>query len=213
MEFALGAPLLMLLVALLVQLGLWAVGDYAARAAANHALQTTRVVGGTEAAGRDDATTLLAQYGGDFIVDPTVTVTRTATVTTVTIPTAVHLGRAAIDVNAAAAAAARAASLSRSAPAATSAARTAATANLAGQCAAVSVTVDTSAFHRGGAVTVTVACTVTTHGLTGISIPGSVTTQASSTSPIDVYRSISLGFANSQALSGARATTRGGDPT
>ncbi len=127
--------------------------------------------------------------------------------------TAVHLGRAAIDVNAAAAAAARAASLSRSAPAATSAARTAATANLAGQCAAVSVTVDTSAFHRGGAVTVTVACTVTTHGLTGISIPGSVTTQASSTSPIDVYRSISLGFANSQALSGARATTRGGDPT
>ncbi len=85
MEFALGAPLLMLLVALLVQLGLWAVGDYAARAAANHALQTTRVVGGTEAAGRDDATTLLAQYGGDFIVDPTVTVTRTATVTTVTI--------------------------------------------------------------------------------------------------------------------------------
>ncbi len=115
---------------------------------------------------------------------------------------AVHLGRAAIDVNSAAAAAARAASLARTAPAATTAARNAATADLAGQCASLSVTVDTSAFHRGGAVTVTVACTVTTHGLTGISIPGSVTTRAASTSPIDLYRTVSLGFANSEASSG-----------
>jgi len=122
---------------------------------------------------------------------------------------AVHLGRAAIDVNSAAAAAARAASLSRSAPAATMAARNAATANLAGQCASVSVTVDTSAFHRGGAVTVTVACTVTTHGLTGISIPGSVTTRAASTSPIDVYRTVSLGATYTYSAT----TARGGDPT
>src|SRR5437764_2959654 len=102
---------------------------------------------------------------------------------------AVHLGRAAIDVNSAAAAAARAASLARTGPAATTAARNAATADLAGQCASLSVSVDTSAFHRGGAVTVAVACTVTTHGLTGISIPGPVTTRAASTSPIDLYRS------------------------
>ncbi len=120
---------------------------------------------------------------------------------------AVHLGRAAIDVNSAAAAAARAASLARTAPTATTAARNAATANLAGQCASLSVTVDTSAFHRGGAVTVTVACTVTTHGLTGISIPGSVTTRAASTSPIDRYRTVGLG----PAQAGVPTTTRGGD--
>src|SRR5438046_5013737 len=83
-EFALGAPILVLLVGLLVQIGLWAVGDFAARSAANHALQTTRVVGGTEAAGRDDAAALLRQSDG-WIIDPTVTVTRTPTVTTVTI--------------------------------------------------------------------------------------------------------------------------------
>jgi len=84
-EFALGVPILVLLLGLCVQLGLWAIGDYAARAAATHALQTTRVVGGTEAAGRDDATALLAQFGGGSLVDATVTVTRTPTVTTVTI--------------------------------------------------------------------------------------------------------------------------------
>ncbi len=124
---------------------------------------------------------------------------------------ALDLGRAAIDVNSAAAAAARAASLSRTASAATTAARNAATANLSGQCASVSVTVDTGAFHRGGAVTVTVACTITTHGLTGISIPGSVTARAASTSPVDVYRSVSLG--PDRADRSASATRSGGGPT
>jgi hypothetical protein len=75
----------MLLVSLLVQIGLWSIGDDAARNAANHALQTTRVVGGTEAAGRDDAAALLRQNGGWFVDTPTITVTRTPTVTTVTI--------------------------------------------------------------------------------------------------------------------------------
>jgi Flp pilus assembly protein TadG len=84
-EFTLGVPTLVLLLALFVQLGLWAIGDFAARAAADHAAQTTRVVGGTEAAGRDDATALLDQLGGRFVVDATVTVTRTPTITTVTI--------------------------------------------------------------------------------------------------------------------------------
>ena len=108
----------------------------------------------------------------------------------------VHLGRAAIDVNAAAAAGARAASLTRTPAAATTAARDTATADLAGRCAALVVTVDTTGFRRGGAVTVTVACTVTTRGLTGIDVPGSVTTQATSTSPLDMYRTVALGFTN-----------------
>jgi hypothetical protein len=50
------------------------------------------------------------------------------------------------------------------------------------------VTVDTSQFHRGGAVTVHLACTVTTHGLLGVGLPGSMTVSASSTSPLDLYR-------------------------
>ncbi len=123
--------------------------------------------------------------------------------------TAVHLGRAVIDVNSAAAAASRAASLARTAPAATTAARNAAAADLAGQCAIVSVTVDTSGFHRGGTVTVTVACTVTTHGLTGINIPGSVTTKAASTSPIDLYRTVSLRFGNSEVSPGGNRSIGG----
>ena len=84
-EFALGAPLLLLIVALIWQVGVWAIGDLAARNAANHALQTSRVVGGTAPAGHSDAAALLAQNGGWFVVDPVVTVTRTPTVTTVTI--------------------------------------------------------------------------------------------------------------------------------
>jgi len=84
-EFALGAPILLLIAALIWQAGVWAIGDFAARNAANHALQTTRVVGGTEQAGRDDAAALLRQNGGWFVDNPTITVIRTPTVTTVTI--------------------------------------------------------------------------------------------------------------------------------
>lgn len=104
---------------------------------------------------------------------------------------AFHLGQANIDVNAAAAAASRAASISRTAPAADAAARDAATANLTGRCASVSVVVDTSQFHRGGQVTVQVDCAVTTHGLLGVGLPGTVTVSAASTSPLDLYRTSS----------------------
>ena len=103
---------------------------------------------------------------------------------------AFNLGRTTIDVNSAAAAGARAASLSRTAAGATVAAQDAANANLSSRCASVSVTVDTTDFRRGGSVTVAVTCQVVTQGLTGLSLPGSVTTEARSTSPIDVYRSV-----------------------
>ncbi|WP_432833050.1 TadE/TadG family type IV pilus assembly protein [Dactylosporangium sp. CA-092794] len=116
---------------------------------------------------------------------------------------AYHLGQANIDVNAAAAAASRAASLTRSAGAADAAARDSATANLAGQCATVTVSVDTSEFHRGGAVTVHVGCTVTTEGLLGVGLPGSMTVSASSTSPLDLYRARALGFGITEAPSAA----------
>lgn len=103
------------------------------------------------------------------------------------------MGRANLDVNAAAAAGARAASLARSATTATSAATSAAKANLAGRCVSLTIEVDTGGFRRGGQIRVTVSCTVTTHGLTGIGLPGSTTFKATATSPIDVYRHISLG--------------------
>jgi hypothetical protein len=56
------------------------------------------------------------------------------------------------------------------------------------------VTVDTSDFRRGGTVRVTVACTVNTKGLLGVRLPGSITTRATSSSPLDLYRQISLRF-------------------
>jgi len=103
---------------------------------------------------------------------------------------AFHLARASVDVTAAAAAASRAASLARTADAAARAARDSADANLSRRCARLRVDVDVTRFRRGGAVTVTLACTVTARGLTGAGVPGAVTTRASSTSPLDVYRAV-----------------------
>jgi Flp pilus assembly protein TadG len=122
---------------------------------------------------------------------------------------AYHLGQADIDVNAAAAAASRAASISRTAGAAEAAARDSATANLSARCADVSVAVDTSQFHRGGQVTVHIGCAVTTHGLTGVGLPGTLTVSASSTSPLDLYRARGPGFANSEASTGASPSMGG----
>lgn len=101
---------------------------------------------------------------------------------------AFHLGRGVLDVNTAAAAAARAASLARTAPAARTAAQDTATAQMAGRCAHLAVAVDTSAFHRGGQVTVVLACAVTLRSTTGIPLPGTLTLRAASTNPLDFYR-------------------------
>lgn len=101
---------------------------------------------------------------------------------------AFHLGRGVLDVNTAAAAAARAASLARTASTARTAADDAASADLAGRCAQLRVDVDTSAFHRGGSVTVTVACAVTLRSTIGIALPATATLEGASTSPLDLYR-------------------------
>jgi Flp pilus assembly protein TadG len=101
---------------------------------------------------------------------------------------AFHLGRGILDVNTAAAAGARAASLARTTSTARTAAADAATADLAGRCAHLGVDVDTSAFHRGGSVTVTVACAVSLRSMTGFALPAMATLQGSSTSPLDLYR-------------------------
>jgi len=84
-EFAIGLPMLVLLLAFAVQGGIWAIGNLSARQAATHAAQTARIIGGTAAAGHADATELLNQLPGDLITDPRITVTRTPTTTTVII--------------------------------------------------------------------------------------------------------------------------------
>jgi len=84
-EMIVAWPLMILVFALGVQVGMWALGQLGAQHAANHALQSTRVLDGTAAAGRADATTILQQLAGAFIDEPTVTVTRTADTATVTI--------------------------------------------------------------------------------------------------------------------------------
>ena len=84
-EMIVAWPLMILVFALGVQVGMWALGQLGAQHAANHALQSTRVLDGTAGAGRADATTILQQLAGVFIDEPSVTVTRTADTATVTI--------------------------------------------------------------------------------------------------------------------------------
>jgi Flp pilus assembly protein TadG len=90
-------------------------------------------------------------------------------------------------------AAARAASLARDPATATAAADATARAALtpAGTtCTALAVSTDTARFTRGGQVTVTLTCHTDLRDLTGLSLPGASTQQVSSTSPIDVYRTV-----------------------
>jgi hypothetical protein len=84
-EVVLYAPLLMLLVLLGVQFATWGVAQLAVQHAANHALQTTRIEGGTVAAGRADANAVLTQVAGSLVSDRQVDVTRTADTATVQI--------------------------------------------------------------------------------------------------------------------------------
>lgn len=95
-----------------------------------------------------------------------------------------------LDVDEAAHEAARAASLARSPGAATAAAQQTATAALAAAglaCPQVAASVDATDDHPGGRVSVTVACTVSLSGLTGVPMPGQHTVRSTSTSVIDTY--------------------------
>ncbi|MEJ3741740.1 TadE family protein [Actinomycetes bacterium KLBMP 9797] len=107
-----------------------------------------------------------------------------------------------MDLNSTASAATRAASMARSPQEAQVAATQAAQANLASHnrtCEPLQVTVDASNFVRGGQVAVTITCTMSTAGLTGLGLPGSLTGSATAHAVIDTHRSISPGFANSEA--------------
>ncbi|WP_116451682.1 TadE/TadG family type IV pilus assembly protein [Blastococcus litoris] len=111
---------------------------------------------------------------------------------------AVFAGRAQVADNAveeAARAAAREASLARDAATAVGSAGAQAQRTLTAQdlrCQATSVDVDTAGFQaplgQPGDVTVSISCTVAMGDLLAPGLPGSVTVQASFSSPVDAYR-------------------------
>ncbi|MDI5941618.1 MULTISPECIES: TadE/TadG family type IV pilus assembly protein [unclassified Micromonospora] len=102
-----------------------------------------------------------------------------------------RLVSAQMDLDAAASTAARSASLARTDAAARAEADRAARETLAARsvtCRQVTVTVATKGLRPGGAVTVTVGCTVPLSDLALLSVPGSRVVMATATSPIDVWR-------------------------
>jgi len=108
-----------------------------------------------------------------------------------------RLVSAQIDLDAAASAAARSASIARTDAAAHAAADRTARDTLAARgvtCQQVTVAVSTGGLRPGGAVTVTVSCVVPLADLALLAVPGSRTVQATSTSPVDVWRGSTLGF-------------------
>jgi Flp pilus assembly protein TadG len=94
-------------------------------------------------------------------------------------------------VDAAAHAAARAASLARSPGDAQTQAHTAAADSVrqgGSSCRQLTVIVDTTDFTAGGAVTVTLDCSVTLSDLGLLGLPGTTTISGNATSPLDTYR-------------------------
>jgi hypothetical protein len=75
-----------------VQAAAWGLAELACRYAANHALQTTRVLGGSAAAGHTDASTMLASIDGNLVTARSIQVSRDAATASVTVRgTAVHI--------------------------------------------------------------------------------------------------------------------------
>ncbi|MFG1902469.1 TadE/TadG family type IV pilus assembly protein [Micromonospora carbonacea] len=102
-----------------------------------------------------------------------------------------RLVSAQMDLDAAASTAARSASLARTDAAARAEADRTAREILAARsvtCRQVTVAVATGGLRPGGAVTVTVECTVPLSDLALLSVPGARVVTATATSPIDVWR-------------------------
>ncbi|GLH98812.1 TadE/TadG family type IV pilus assembly protein [Phytohabitans aurantiacus] len=89
-ELAVSAPILIGLILLLVQAFFWGVGSLAARSAADHAAQTTRVIAGSPASGQAAGADVLTQLGGQLIDEPTIAVHRGTQTTTVTVTGTAH---------------------------------------------------------------------------------------------------------------------------
>jgi len=68
-----------------VQATVWGLAELACRYAANHALQVTRVQGGTAAAGESDAATVLDAVNANLVTNSNIRADRGATTATVTV--------------------------------------------------------------------------------------------------------------------------------
>lgn len=104
-------------------------------------------------------------------------------------------------VDGAAGVAARSASLARTANEASQAGERAARAYLGENCRTLDVEIDTAAMRPGGAVTAHLRCTASLAGLGLAGFPGHRTFTATAIAPIEIHRSISDGFTNSDGSS------------
>ena len=84
-ELAVTAPLLLLLILATVQAGLWAHAIHVTHAAADAAVESTRLTDGSAAAGTARARRILQRLGGGLVLAPDVTVSRTPSTARVTI--------------------------------------------------------------------------------------------------------------------------------
>jgi Flp pilus assembly protein TadG len=84
-ELVVAVPFLLLMLTLIMQFAIWAHATHIAQAAASQALDTARVLGGSNASGQTEADDVLTQLGGGPLKGAQATVTRGATQTTVDI--------------------------------------------------------------------------------------------------------------------------------
>jgi Flp pilus assembly protein TadG len=75
-ELVLVTPVLLLLIAFIVQFALWYHASHVAAAAAQEGTRAARAYGGSAAAGRERAEHFLAETGPTIVVKPEVTATR-----------------------------------------------------------------------------------------------------------------------------------------
>jgi hypothetical protein len=68
-----------------VQVAAWGLAELSCRYAANHAVQTTRVLGGSADAGQTDASTVLAAINGNLVTDVRIQTSRGPATATVTV--------------------------------------------------------------------------------------------------------------------------------
>jgi Flp pilus assembly protein TadG len=84
-EVVLLTPVLLFLVMLVVQFGLWYHAEHVAQAAAQEGVRTARLEGSSADAGRTRATDFLANLGPTIVKEPVVTATRDADTASVSV--------------------------------------------------------------------------------------------------------------------------------
>jgi len=89
-ELVIAMPVLLLMIMLIVQFGLWYHAGHVAEAAAREGVRTARIETGTATAGRQRAEAFVANAAPTLLVDVAVTSTRTADTARVEVTGTVH---------------------------------------------------------------------------------------------------------------------------